>query len=119
MTECRRPAPDDGFLIADGKWLMQINVNDVNANADYSNILEIDRMLSPTPRYSLHPQLATVSTIQFSTAIERRGRCKMEQPEVGPKGEGVGMTETNYAVTHNQAAGWPLGRLPKAARRAR
>jgi hypothetical protein len=33
----------------------------------YSNILENDRMFSPAPRYSLHPQLATVSTIQFST----------------------------------------------------
>ncbi len=35
---------------------------------------------------------------KFSTTdytIERRGRREMEQPKVGPKGEGVGTTESN------------------------
>jgi hypothetical protein len=37
---------DSGCLIADSGWLMQTNVNDVNANSGYSNILENDRMFS-------------------------------------------------------------------------
>jgi hypothetical protein len=61
---------------------MQINVNDVNANSGYSNILENDRMFSPAPRYSLHPQLATVSTIQFSTT-EDTERTKTAEANAG------------------------------------
>jgi hypothetical protein len=32
----------------------------------------------------------------FLSTIERRGRCEKEQPKVGPKGERVGMNESNY-----------------------
>ena len=34
------------------------------------------------------------------TTIERQGGREMEQPKVGPKGEGVGMTESNYTDIH-------------------
>jgi hypothetical protein len=33
--------------------------------------------------------------IVFGTTIEHGGRCEKEQPKVGPKGEGVGTTESN------------------------
>ena len=36
----------------------------------------------------------------YLTTIERRGSCEMEQQEVGPKGEGVGMTESNESYEH-------------------
>jgi len=52
-----------------------------------------------------------VSPLWDLTTIERRGRCEMEQPEVGPKGEGVGTTESNGTDLHNQAAGRSRGRL--------
>jgi hypothetical protein len=32
---------------------------------------------------------------QFLTTIEHGGRCEKEQPKVGPKGEGMGTTESN------------------------
>ena len=35
------------------------------------------------------------SKIIFGTTIEHGGRCEKEQPKVGPKGEGVGTTESN------------------------
>ena len=34
------------------------------------------------------------------TTIERQGGREMEQPKVGPKGEGEGMTESNYTDIH-------------------
>jgi len=38
------------------------------------------------------------SKIIFGTTIEHGGRCEKEQPKVGPKGEGVGTTESNDPV---------------------
>ena len=36
----------------------------------------------------------------FLTTIERQGGREKEQPQVGPKGEGVGMSESNYTDNH-------------------
>ena len=36
----------------------------------------------------------------FLTTIERQGGREKEQPQVGPKGEGVGMSESNYTDKH-------------------
>ena len=38
--------------------------------------------------------------IVFGTTIEHGGRCEKEQPKVGPKGEGVGTTESNDTDLH-------------------
>ena len=37
---------------------------------------------------------------RITTTIERRGRCEMDQPQVDPKGEGEGSTESNYPDAH-------------------
>ena len=39
----------------------------------------------------------------FGTTIEHGGRCEKEQPKVGPKGEGVGTTESNDSDLHGWA----------------
>jgi len=44
----------------------------------------------------------TESTEELSTTIERQGGREKEQPKVGPKGEGVGTTESNETDGH----GW-------------
>jgi hypothetical protein len=41
--------------------------------------------------------------IVFGTTIEHGGRCEKEQPKVGPKGEGVGTTESNDTNLHGWA----------------
>ena len=41
--------------------------------------------------------------IVFGTTIEHGGRCEKEQPKVGPKGEGVGTTESNDTDLHGWA----------------
>ena len=43
------------------------------------------------------------SKIIFGTTIEYGGRCENEQPKVGPKGEGVGTTESNDTDLHGWA----------------
>lgn len=43
---------------------------------------------------------------EILTTIEHRGRCEMEQPEVGQKGERVGTTESNYT----DGRGWEQGK---------
>jgi hypothetical protein len=43
------------------------------------------------------------SKIIFGTTIEYGGRCENEQPKVGPKGEGVGTTESNDSDLHGWA----------------
>ena len=49
------------------------------------------------------------------TTIEQRGWCEMEQPEVGPKGEGVGTTKSNYTECTEVKAGARLAGQAGAA----
>ncbi len=52
---------------------------------------------------------------EILTTIERQGGREKEQPKVGPKGEGVGTTESNDTDEHNQAPGQVCGRLPEGS----
>jgi peptidoglycan/LPS O-acetylase OafA/YrhL len=49
------------------------------------------------------------------TTIERGGRCEKEQPKVGPKGEGVGTSESKDTENTERSAGLRLGKPSGAA----
>ena len=91
--------PSNGFW---KKWIEKnrcaVGVTRESESEGWQKLSTLDSRFS-----TLHFGKIIDSKIIFGTTIEHGGRCEKEQPKVGPKGEGVGTTESNDSDLHGWA----------------
>ena len=93
----RKSAPIP-FVVGGGERECGISMSDRKGDASHSThiLLDYDYFSGLTTKCTkMHEnEVEELTAEDTESTTEQRGRCKMEQPQVGPKGEEVGTTES-------------------------